>query len=615
MEERIKEIKDILNRANEAYRLGDEIMPDETYDDLVEELRELSPNDEYFDKIGIELIDEERKEELPVQLWSMNKVKTMEEVLKWCKSKGISLSTLLTITPKYDGISLCVIENLIQSWTRGNGTVGQRSHEHFKYVNTNQLAGNIITWGEAIMPRDVFEKNHSYAKNPRNLVAGKFNDKTPNPEVLKDCDYVRYGMETDEFDFNTKSEVLDYLNETQRTKVPYEKIKIEDLNEDYLKDLFIKWSSYYEIDGVILEIDDLNLQKELGRERNNNPVFARAYKGDFEEVKESKVISITVQVSKRGYLKPVVNIEPIELDGVTVSNPTGYNFRFIKEMGIGPGAIVKVKRSGMVIPKIIKTVKRVDFEMPDIGVPIKWNDTGVELIALEMTPIQRRKQIESFFNIMEVENVGEGVVKQIFESGFDTLPKILSMTKEDFQTIDRFGVRKAEKTFNSIQSKLKNITLSKLQHSSGCFENLGSKKLLLLEDLYDKTTGVHSIYNSIVEREGFSDISAESYINGLKPYKEFYESIKDYITVIKTPKKEVVDTKLEGMSFVFSGFRNNDMKERVVELGGEMKSGVSKKVTHLVVKDKNSGTSKIEKAKSLGIEIIEIEELKQLLTN
>jgi len=605
---RIKEIKDILNRANEAYRLGDEIMPDETYEEYLDELREISPNDEYFGEIGIELIDEERKEKLPVQLWSMNKMKTMLEVFKWSKNKGIPLDTLLTITPKYDGISLCVIERSIQSWTRGNGTVGQRSHDHFRHVNTNQLSGDIITWGEAIMPREVFDKNHSYAKNPRNLVAGKFNDKTPNPEVLKDCEYVRYGMETDEFDFETKSEVLDYLNETQKTIVPYENIEIKDLTEEYLKELFIKWSSQYEIDGVILEVNDLKLQKELGRERNNNPVFARAFKGDFEEVKESKVVSITIQVSKRGYLKPVVNIEPIELDGVTVTNPTGYNFRFIKEMGIGIGSIVKVKRSGMVIPKIIKTVKRVEFEMPDIGVPIKWNDTGVELVATEMTPIQKRKQIESFFNILQVDNVGEGVIKQIFESGFDTLPKILSMSQKDFQTIDRFGVKKSEKTFNSIQSKLQNITLSKLQHGSGCFENLGSKKLLLLEDM-----DMNSSVQDIIKIDGFSDISAESYLNGLESYKDFYEEIKDYISVIKTPKKEVVDSKLEGMSFVFSGFRDNEMKERVSELGGEMKSGISKKVTHLVVRDKNSGTSKVEKAKDLGIEIIEIEELKTII--
>jgi hypothetical protein len=232
------------------------------------------------------------------------------------------------------------------------------------------------------MPREVFDKNHSYAKNPRNLVAGKFNDKTPNPEVLKDCEYVRYGMETDEFDFETKSEVLDYLNETQKTIVPYENIEIKDLTEEYLKELFIKWSSQYEIDGVILEVNDLKLQKELGRERNNNPVFARAFKGDFEEVKESKVVSITIQVSKRGYLKPVVNIEPIELDGVTVTNPTGYNFRFIKEMGIGIGSIVKVKRSGMVIPKIIKTVKRVEFEMPVIKEPASAPEAILEVYRI-----------------------------------------------------------------------------------------------------------------------------------------------------------------------------------------------------------------------------------------
>jgi len=605
----IKEIKSILHRANEVYRLdGDIIMPDETYDNYVDRLRELSPDDEYFDKIGIEVIDEERKETLPIQLWSMEKIKTIEEIYKWFKSKGISKKTLLTITPKYDGISLCVVESEMKAWTRGNGTVGQRSHEHFKYVDTNQLAGNTITWGEAIMPRDIFDKNHDYAKNPRNLVAGKFNDKTPNPEVLKDCEYVRYGMESGDFGFKTKSEILDYLNQTQRSKVPYRNFTINELSEERLKDLFIEWSDKYEIDGLILEVDDLGLQKELGRERNNNPCFARAYKGDFEEVKESRVVSITVQISKRGYLKPVVNIEPIELDGVTVTNPTGYNFRFIKEMGIGVGSIVKVKRSGMVIPKIIETVKRVDFEIPDVGVPIKWNESGVELVTTEMTPIQKRKEIESFFNVLQVENVGEGVVKQIFEGGFDSIPKILNMTIEDFKTLDRFGVRKAKKTFDSIQSKLDNIHLSKLQHASGCFENLGSKKLLLLEDL-----GENSNVQDIVSREGFSDISAESYFNGMELYKEFYESIKDFVTVTKTPEAEVVDNNLEGKSFVFSGVRRKDLNEVIISKGGRVASGISTKTTHLVVKEKGSGTSKEVKAEKLGQTILTVEELEQML--
>lgn len=607
--DRVKELVDILKRANESYRLGDEVMPDETYDKYVDELRSLDPNNKFLDKIGTELMDKERMEELPVQLWSMEKVKTIEELTKWTKSKNIPLSTMVVLSPKYDGISLATLEPERKSWTRGNGMIGQRSHEHFSHLDTNQLTGNIITWGEAIMSRKKFFDNHSDDfKNPRNLVGGKFNDKTPDPEVLKDIEYIRYGMVTDDFNFETKSEQFDYLNETQRSKVPYIKIELGELTEDYLKDLFIEWNVEYELDGIIIEVDSLELREKIGRERNNNPGFARAFKGDFEEVKDSVVLSITTQVSKRGYLKPVVNIEPIELNGVTVTNPTGYNFRFIKEMGIGVGSIVRVKRSGMVIPKIIEVVERVDFEMPDIGVPIKWNESGVELITTEMTDTQRMKQIESFFKILEVDNVGEGVIRNIFDGGFKTIRDILSMSVEDFKKLDRFGVRKAQKTFDSIHSKMNDITLSKLQHASGMFENLGSKKLLLLEHLDE-----NSKMEEISKIDGFSDISAENYINGIGKFNEFYEEIKDFVSVKKT---EVIETtnELKGYSFVFSGFRNKELEEKILKLGGEVKSSVTKNTTHLVLKTIGEMKSKEVKANKLGTIIMDSEEFVKFLS-
>jgi len=346
----------------------------------------------------------------------------------------------------------------------------------------------------------------------------------------------------------------------------------------------------------------------LGRERNNNPVFARAFKGDFEEVKESVVLNISTQISKRGYLKPVVNIEPIELDGVTVSNPTGYNYKFIKEMGIGIGSIIKVKRSGMVIPKIIETIKRVPFQMPEIGVPIAWNETGVELVALEMTDTQLMKQIESFFKILEVENVGEGVVKQIFESGFENIKDILSMSIKDFQSIDRFGIRKAKKTFDSIQEKVKSVTLSKLQHASGLFINLGSKKLLLLEHLNENST-----INEIIKIEGFSDISANNYLEGIVKYNEFYETIKDLVSVKETSENVVDSDELGGMAFVFSGVRRKDLNEIILSKGGRVASGISKNSTHLVMKSKGTGSAKETKSIKLGQIILTVEELEELL--
>lgn len=606
----IEKLVEKIKKANEAYRLGYPIISDSEYDILIEELQEMDPDNSLLQKVGHVVKDETRKSKLPIEMASMNKVKTIDEIFDWYRLKNINKSTSLVITPKYDGLSLCVNENTKEAWTRGDGEFGQKSDKYYQLIK-NKLKDNTsfdFTWGEVIMLKSTFlEKYSNDFANPRNLVAGLLNSKEVN-KSLEDIVYIKYGGKLkDNTKIKSKSDLLTSLNNSQDIKVPFELTNIDNLTNDYLQTLFDDWSIDFEIDGLIIEVDDLSHQENLGRETSsNNPVFARAYKSpDFEKTAETYITGISWNISKQGYLKPTLHVNPVKLDGVTISNVTGNNARFVKDMGLGVGAKVVIKRSGMVIPIIYDVLETVPFQMPDIS-NIDWNENNVELITLTETEDQRFKQTVAFFEILGVENVGEGVVKQLWEAGFDSIKSILNLTTEELSKLEGFGKRKSTIVFNSIQSKIKDVQLSKLQHATGFFKNMGSKKLALLEHFTSKPT-----IDEVSKIEGIGEVLANEYIS---KYDLFFEYIKDLpVTISKKAETVRVSNDLDSKVFVFTGVRRSDLEKVIESRGGKIGSSVSKNTTHLVCKDTSSGSSKLEKAKSIGVEILSVEDLTSLL--
>jgi NAD-dependent DNA ligase len=611
----INELVEKITVANQKYRLGEPIMSDSQYDILIDELKALDPHNEILQKVGHEIQDESRKSRLPIEMASMNKIKSMEDIDDWCRLKGISKSETVIITPKFDGLSLCVKETTDEAWTRGDGEFGQKSNDHYKLIG-NHLNSNThrdilrsfdFTYGEVMMSKSTFlEKYSADFANPRNLVAGLLN--SPDARLsLKDCNFIKYGSVVNKDYYSTKQDLIESLNACQEIKVQYHICKISELTEDLLISLFHKFGTEYEIDGLIIEINSLDLQSKLGRETSsNNPVWARAFKHpSFEQSAESEIIGISWNISKQGYLKPTLHINPVRLDGVTVSNVTGNNARFVKDMGIGVGAKVLVKRSGMVIPIIADVIEPVDFVMPDVP-NIDWNENGVELVTLTETDEQKFKQLVSFFEILETDSFGEGVIKQLWDSGYKTVKDVLNLSQSDLEKIDRFGKRKAQIVYNSIKKAMSDVSLSKLQHATGLFKGLGSKKLALLEHFTTKPS-----VDQILEIEGFAEISAQSYIDG---YDKFFEFINGLPITIQEKKESIkVSNDLDGMTFVFTGVRRADLEAVIESRGGKIGGSVSKTTTHLVMKAVGSGSSKEKKAMELGVTIMTVEQLENLL--
>lgn len=601
--------------ANKAYREGKPYMTDSEFDALMDELAEINPHDDLLLKVGH--IDEKdsRKEKLPIEMASMNKVKTVEELKKWVELKGIPSHTLLVLTPKYDGASLCVKEVKRQAWTRGNGILGQRSDEHLKALTPGKISlslkvsENFVTVGEAILPVKKWAKYSETYANPRNMVSGQLNSELPGSE-LEDCVYMRYGTNLISEDKEIQLKMCNSLNVV---KVPYELNTIDMITEFYLKDLFAEWKKDFQLDGIIVEVNDADFRNKLGRERNGNPAYARAYKGNFEEVKETGVLGVEWTVSKQGYLKPVGHVKKVNLDGANVTNVTLFNAKFVKDMGIGTGASIQIKRSGQVIPFVISVNKTGTLNMPEVcpscREKVKWNENGVELICNNDDCADKRfYKIVSFFEILGVEEVGEGTFGILWKSGYNTVEKILNMKEGDFRKLPGFGDRKAEIAYNAIHEKMTLVSLSKLQHASGCFKLLGSKKLVLLENLYESNPTI----DDILEVGGFAEKSAKDYLQGVKKFREFIKNLP--ISYAKEKKMVSTSNKYSGMTFVFTGFRSKDLESILTENGATIGGSVSKKTTHLVMKEKGSGSGKEQKALDLGITIWDADDLKTFLT-
>lgn len=604
-----------LQEYNAAYRAGDSIISDAEYDILVEQLEELDPTNPFLDTVGIQIVDKERERKLPIPMASMNKVKSIELLHDWARLKNIPLTTNVVLTPKFDGLSLCVDETNDKATTRGDGQNGQASDEHYKLIR-NHLKKDIVfspffafTYGEVMMSKTAF--NQKYAANfanPRNLVSGLINNKQAT-ESLKDTAFIKYGaVLKPEFKdkFVLKHEILNALNNCQEIQVPWIGTTIGDLTEEFLINTFKEWSTDYELDGIILEIDDLKLQEQLGRERSGNPCWARAFKSpQFEQSAITTVTGISWNISKQGYLKPTLHIEPVRLDGVTVSNVTGNNARFVKDMGLGVGAKIRVVRSGMVIPLVKEVIEPVEFVMPNIQ-NIGWNENEVELVTLTETNEQKFKQLVSFFEILGVENAGEGVFAQLWEAGYQSVKQILELKPSNMERLEGFGKRKAEIVYTAIQSKVKDVELSKLQHATGIFKMLGSKKLALLEQFSTKPT-----LQQVMDIEGFAEKSAQAYLDG---YDKFFDFIKDLpITISEKKETKKLSNELEGKSFCFTGVRCKDLEPIIESKGGKITSGVSKNLTYLVAKDPGSGSSKLVKAQELGVILLSVQELEQML--
>jgi NAD-dependent DNA ligase len=611
MSENETELKNRLEEANDKYRNGEETgLTDVEYDELLEQVID----EDYKSKVGVKIqVD---KVELPRSMGSMEKIKTHDKLIEWHNSIGGAV----TCTPKFDGIALLVEYGMngkfVRAMTRGDGVHGQDVTEHFKsnklsHINSGFKERTLVV-GEAIMPKETFyAKYKNEFKNPRNMVAGLLSRKDTH-HAIKDVSFMVFDVINSETEKLSKNYRMSICNDNFNKKINkciVPSITTSTVDSELFEKLDAMRVEYsdYEIDGIIIDIADNDMRKNLGNETNSlNPKFARAYKPAVEETRNVEVLDIIWATSKSGKLAPVLSVTPTELDGVTISNVTAYNAKYLIDNGIRIGSVVTIIRSGAVIPKVVGVVSTgvakmgLPTECPTCDHTLRFSKSSVDLMCVnEECGAQNYKKIVSFFETLGVENCKEGTINTLVEHGFASVKAISEMTLSDFDGIAGFGNSRATKIMTAIKEKFDTgVSLQILQDASNLFTNLGSRKLELLNEF--NTRDNIPTYDHIVSVDGFSDISANVYLENIESFWDFADSLD---VKILTETKEPASNELEGKVFVFSGFRNKDLEADIADLGGKMGSSVSSKTTHLVVKDKTATTSKITKAQTLGINI------------
>lgn len=619
-----------IRHANDAYREGEPVMSDAEYDALLDELKELDPGNVLL-KRGIieEAKGKARMEKLPVPMYSLEKVKTWDEIRDWLGQ--FTPDTRLVMTPKYDGISLVTsVGDNVKAWTRGDGVEGQASHRRFRemkgYPNYYLVNFCDYCWGEAIMRKDKFKKwmDAGY-KTARNMVAGQFNADDWNPEILADTDYVIYGCDAS----MNKTWILRELERSGAGGV-YTVMRVRDVleSEGIFNELFTDWSEYYCIDGIVMELDDHDMREALGRLPNGNPRYAMAVKfPEWNDAKVARVEGVTWKISKDGVSRPVIQIEPTEIGGVTVCNVTGHNAAYVIDNKLHKGALIRVRRSGDVIPKHDETVdwNEADYEKwadeimlcPSCGSLLRWNETYVDLLC--MNPSCRERVIAQnlfFFTTMGIEEVGEPTVMKLYDAGYDDVAKIVKMTEEEWCRIPGLGTA----AYRSLMTQLdtmyhSRIPLARLMTAFNTFGGVFGEKtcqmifdelgLDSLDTLLDKV-GDPDFYNELVGVRGVGETVAKFFIHGVRQWAGIDNLKTTTLDIYLAERKKSADGK--SVVVCFSGVRDKKLEKELTDKGHRVASGVSRNTDLLVVKDVEGSSSKIKKARDLGIPVVAIDD-------
>ena len=607
-----KQLAEMVKVANDYYyNTKTLVLTDNEYDIVKEYLERKFPKNAALDAIGAPII--KNKVKLPYEMASMDKIKPdTNAVVSWMKKyKGPYV-----ISCKLDGVSgLYTTEgDTPKLYTRGDGTVGQDISHLLKVLDLPKESG-IVVRGEFIIPKKVFhEKYKDDFANPRNLVSGIVNAKTIDSKA-KDLHFVTYEVIRPVLKPSDQMAKLEeFKHEVVRNKA------IHEISNDILSSILVEWRGNYEyeIDGIIV-CDDNIYPRQSG-----NPDHAFAFKMVLsEQMAEAKVVDVIWSASKDGYLKPRVRIEPIKLGGVTIEYATGFNGKFIEENKIGVGALIQIIRSGDVIPHI-KSIT-MPAEQPKMPlVPYKWTNSHVDIVLENAGDdiTVREKNITAFFVGLEVDGLSSGNVKRIMTAGFDTISKILKMTKADFKYVEGFKEKMIEKLFNGIHEKVGKANLLDIMVASNLMgRGLGERKIKpILEKYPDILISEESDEEKIKMLKGIDGIgpeNAKSFVSNIPTFMGFLKEcdLEGKLSMTRasnTPamdrieEKSNIDTSnpLFGKKIVMTKVRDKEIMVYVTKVGAILEENITKDTFILIVKTYDDISNKTKYATEHNIPIM-----------
>jgi len=653
---RLKKLTEEINYHNKLYYTDDNPeIEDYEYDKLFRELENLErdfPNlkeeNSPTNKVGGMILEKFEKFEHPIAMYSLSNVMNEEEFFDFdnrMKKEINSKDIKYTVENKFDGLALELIYQngkLIVASTRGDGQVGENVTNNVKVMNNVpkniKEKNKLIIRGEALITKKDFEALNREREeleevpfaNPRNAASGGLRQLDSSESKKRRLKFFAYQIANyKDFNLTNEYKAMEFLSDLGFTvEGVHPNIDAKEVLKIYNEIQLNRNKMDYEIDGLVIKVDDIKSQEKLGF-LSRAPRFAVAFKFKPEE-KETLLNNIEVQVGRTGALTPVAKLKPVQVGGVIVSNVTLHNPNEIKSKDIRIGDTVVVIRSGDVIPKIVRVnldkrpKESKEFVFPN-KCPVCGGDTAItegDVIVRcinEECPSKITKYIEYFVSkaAMNIDGIGKEWIATFTKSGLVKNPAdIYKIKKTDLYKFERMGEKLADNMLNSIKES-KKTTLKRFIYSLG-MRQVGETTADLLAKYF---TSIDNFKKATIEDleniEGIGEISAKSIYDFLNNDKS-KKIIDDLLAVGVEPifeKMAITESKLTGKNVVITGsiegFTRTSAKETAERLGATVQSSVSKTTDILIVGEKAG--SKLKKAEELGIEIMPADDFIKLV--
>ena len=639
----MKELVELLNRyAYEYYTKDAPSVSDSEYDQLYRELVELETAhpDEILPespthRVGGVVLKGFTKYQHQYPLYSLQDAFSREELEAFdqrVRKEFPSISYVCEL--KIDGLSISLTyENgvLVTGATRGDGSVGEDITENLKRVKDIPLVlpepVNITVRGECYMPRASFDRVNQIRQengepefaNPRNAAAGTLRQLDTTIVAKRNLATFLY-QEVSPTDQSSQEGVLEKLARLGFV-VNKERVLAEDMEQiwDFIQKVAqLREDLPYDIDGIVIKVNDLAVQEELGF-TVKAPKWAVAYKFPAEE-KEAKILSVDWTVGRTGVVTPTANLTPVQLAGTTVSRATLHNVDYIAEKDIHQDDTVIVYKAGDIIPAVLRVVKDKRVSDQALAIPTHCPSCQSELLHFEdevalrcinpLCPAQIKEGLNHFASrdAMNITGLGPAVVEKLFAAQLvEDVAGIYRLTVEDLLTLEGFKEKSAEKLYEAIQASKEN-SAEKLLFGLG-IRHVGSKvSQILLQEFHDLDQLATADPERIASIDSLGMVVAES----LKRYfaqegsKRLLQELQEAgVNRTYLGEKVAADAALSGMTVVLTGklerLTRSEAKAKLESLGAKVTGSVSKK-TDLVVAGSDAG-SKLTKAQELGIQV------------
>jgi len=649
VKDRISELRDVLNYHIERYYNDDNPeIEDYEYDMLMRELKELEDknpelitSDSPTHRVGGRADGQFEPVVHSVRMESLQDAFSYDELRDFDRRvNDAGKKTGYIVEPKIDGLSVSLeYENglFVRGSTRGDGDVGEDVTANLRTIRSIPLklkeSVNIEVRGEVYMPHSVFKNivteqelnGEKVFKNPRNAAAGSLRQKKPEITARRKLDIFIFNIQkTDRTDLISHKESLEYLKSLGFKTVPfyYESESIDAAIENIEKIGNNRGDLEFDIDGAVIKADDFSVREMLGS-TSKFPKWAIAFKYP-PEIKETTLMDIEVAVGRTGVLTPTAIFEPILLAGSTVSRATLHNQDFIDEKGICIGDTINVRKAGDIIPEVVSVVKHSEnatpYKLPDVcpscGAVVSFNEDEAALRCNNaQCPAQLLRNLIHYCSrdAMDIDGLGDAYLSTFVELGFiNKTSDIYHLDKEKIASLEGFGEKSADNLINAVENS-KDNDLSRLIFGLG-IRNVGQKaSKTLAEKFGDIDSLISATEEELLEIDGLGKIIADSIISffNMPQTIELIDELKACgVNMISKSVNDSKDKRFEGMTFVLTGtlptLTRNQASEIIESFGGKTSSSVSKKTT-CVLAGEDAG-SKLQKANSLGVKVIDEEE-------